>query len=49
MLENLRWMKGIKMIEKITNEEIRARPGVANSEKITKSETAIVRPFGEKG
>ena len=31
----LRWMMGIKIIEKIRNEEIRARAGVANiSEKI---------------
>ncbi len=31
----LRWMMGIKRIEKMRTEEIRARPGVANiSEKI---------------
>ena len=31
----LRWMMGIKRIEKFTTEEIRSRPGVANiSEKI---------------
>ena len=39
---------GIKRIEKITNEEIRARAGVANiSQKIREAETEMVRPCGE--
>ena len=41
----LRWMMGIKRIEKIRTEETRARPGVAN---ISKNETEMVRPRGEK-
>ena len=45
----LRWMTGIKRIEKIRNEEIRARAGVANiSEKTRDARHGIVRPRGEK-
>ena len=32
--EYVKWMKGIKRIEKIRNEEIRARAGVVNKKKI---------------
>ena len=42
-------MMEIKQIEKIRNEEIRARAGGANiGEKITEAETEMVSPCGEK-
>ena len=42
-------MMGIKRIEKIRNEEIRAREDVAKiSKKNKRSENDIVRPYGEK-
>ena len=45
----LTWVMGIKRIEKIRNEEITARAGVANtSQKIKRSETELVGPCGEK-
>ncbi len=45
----LTWVMGIKRIEKIRNEEITARAGVANTrEKIKRSDTEMVRPCGEK-
>ena len=41
----LRWMMGIKTIEKIRTEGIRARAGAANiGENIRKSETEMVMP-----
>ena len=43
----LRWLMGMKMIEKIRNEEIRARVGVANISQRT-SETEMIRTCGEK-
>ena len=49
MMRMLRWMMGIKRIENIRNEEIRASVGVADiREKIKRSETEMVRPCGEK-
>ena len=45
----LRWMMGIKRIEKIRNEEIRTRTGVAIiSEKIREARLEFVWPRGEK-
>ena len=45
----LRWMMGIKRIEKIRNEEIRARTCVANiSEKIREARLRWYSPRGEK-
>ena len=39
----LRWMIGIKRIEKVRNEEIRARAGVANISEKIRSQTQMVR------
>ena len=42
-MRNLRWMTGIKRIEKIGTEEIRARAGVANiSEKIREMRLSLL-------
>ena len=47
-VKNRTWMMGIKRIEKIRNEEIRASAGVANIRGNKRSDTDMVRTCGQK-